>query len=330
MCADSAVVIGLDVGGTSVKAGLVAADGGLVGRDDGLVHFPMASDQGREAVLAQFDRVLRALWALAGGRPVVGIGVGMPGPFDYTAGVSLIRGLRKYDSICGVNLKDDWRRRLGLDVEFPIRFINDAAAFALGESRYGVARGKRRVMAVTLGTGCGGAFVVDGRIVTEGEGVPRRGEVYHLPFRGSILDEWVSRRGILRLWQEIDPGRANWDVKELADAARSGDPAALRLWEEWAAVLADALGPVAEAFRPDLLVLGGRIARSADLFAGPLAARLGGRVAVAADPAAGVRGAASLVWDAAGAADARRRGCPPTAMHGGLMDGRPQDPTSPG
>lgn len=297
------VVIGLDVGGTSVKAGLVAESGSLLW---GPRTLEVASDRDAATILSRFEEILRILWTEAGDRRVVGIGVGMPGPFDYANGVSLIRGLNKYDAIYGINLREEWQRRLDLPDSFPLRFINDAAAFALGESLYGAGRGRQRVMAITLGTGCGGSFVVDGRVVTEGEDVPEGGEVYHLPFRGEIIDEWISRRGILRMWAGMAPERSGMDVKEIAEAARSCDSQALALMAQFGTALADALGPVAEAFRPDLLVVGGRIARSMDLFGAPLRewlAAIGSDLAVSQDGAAGVRGAAGLIWTDGGDRD---------------------------
>jgi glucokinase len=286
------VAVALDVGGTSVKAALVDQTGALALEPR---LFPIESGGDAAAILGGFEAVLRALWSPA----VAGIGVGIPGPFDYERGVSLIRDLAKYDAIYGVNLAADWRRRLALPVAFPIRFVNDAAAFALGVSLYGPGRGLRRVMVLTLGTGCGSAFVVDGHVVTEG--APGGGMIYHLPFRGGIIDDWLSRRGILRLWGEMaaqgvaEPGEPGPDVKDLADAAHAGDPVARALFARFGELLAEALGPAAEQFRPEAIIIGGRIAASLTLFDGPLKARAGLPVIASDDPVAAVRGAASLI-----------------------------------
>lgn len=296
MSAADALVVALDVGGTSVKAGLVDSQGRLAGEPR---QYDACSDQARETILGRFASIVadQLTGAAAAGRPVAGIGIGMPGPFDYAAGVSLIRGLHKYEAIYGVNLADEWRQRLHLPAAMPIRFVNDAAAFALGEALYGAGRGHDRVMAVTLGTGCGAAFLVGGRLAEAGEGVPAGGAVYHLPFQGEIIDEWISRRGILRLWREMaPPAKHGLDVKEIA-----ADPAAGALWDRWGEMLAAALGPVAEAFRPGALVLGGQIARSLDLFGGPLrdrVAAVGCRTVAASDGHSALRGAASLIWRA--------------------------------
>ncbi|HWI61286.1 MAG TPA: ROK family protein [Symbiobacteriaceae bacterium] len=292
MCAANRVVIALDVGGTSVKAGLVDSAGDLVGTPG---QFPLRTEGDAGQILSDFEAILRELWGRAGGCPIAGIGVGMCGPMDYERGISLIQGLSKYDAIYGVNLPAEWRLRLGLPGSFPIRFANDAAVFALGESLYGAGRGRRRVMAVTLGTGCGSAFVVDGRVVTSGAGVPPEGQVYHLPFHGARIDDWISRRGILRLWSESGSRSGDVDVADLAKAARAGEVGALTVFVRFGELLAEALGPVAEAFLPDCVVVGGGIARSLDLCGGPISRRLRCAVVAASDPAPGIKGAASLI-----------------------------------
>ncbi len=299
MSGNNPVVVALDVGGTSVKSGLVDEAGNLIEES---TDWDSQSNRDAATILSRFEQLLRALWAAAGDRPIVGIGVGFPGPFDYKNGISLIKGLGKYDQIYGVNLQQDWRRRLGLQPDFPIRFVNDAAAFALGESIYGAAKGQERVLAITLGTGCGGCFVERGQILTEGPGVTRGGEVYHLPLRGGIIDDWISRRGILRLWKELQPDAPPADVKDLAAAARHGDHRAVELFHQWGALMAEALGPVAEGFRPTCMVVGGQISRSLPLFGDELKARLdaiGCKLVGSVDPVAAVRGAASLIWKGA-------------------------------
>lgn len=300
-----AVVVGLDVGGTSVKGGLVDCRGNLVGD---VVTFSARSDERAEVILAAFEEGLRRLWQQAGDHPVAGMGVGMPGPFDYDRGVSLIKNLGKYDALYGLNLGDAWRERLALPPEFPIRFLNDAVAFALGEVYYGVARNVSRVMAITLGTGCGSAFVVDGEPVREGEGTPPGGSIYGLPFRDGIVDDWLSRRGILRLWRSFHPTEQGAsgedaglaDVVDLARLALAGDEDARRLFAAFGEVMAEALAPAVASFRPDCLVIGGQIAKSFPLFGPRLVACLNIPevfITPAADiDGAAIKGAASYAW----------------------------------
>jgi glucokinase len=92
---------------------------------------------------------------------LLGVAFGFPGPFDYEAGICLIEGVEKYGALYGVNIRDAIRTRLDLG-DLPILFRNDAEAAVVGETRYGAGRNYPRVIGVTLGTGCGSAFLVDG------------------------------------------------------------------------------------------------------------------------------------------------------------------------
>lgn len=92
------------------------------------------------------------------------VGLAFPGPFDYERGISLIQGVRKFDRLYGLDVTESLLARLeGAGVE-ECRYVNDAAAFALGECFCGAASGAGRVMALTLGTGFGSGFVAAGRL----------------------------------------------------------------------------------------------------------------------------------------------------------------------
>jgi glucokinase len=284
--------IGLDVGGSSLKAALVNAGGRLSGEPR---EVPVTSGGSPEAILDDFANVLSPLLE---GSPR-GIGIGMPGPFDYQHGISLMQGLTKFDALYGLDLGRALRERLALAPDFPLLFQNDAAAFALGEIRYGAARDRDRALVLTLGTGCGSAFAIGGQLVTEGEGVPPGGYVYCLPYRDGMIDDHISSRGIARLWRETAGGEAP-SVLEIACRARHGEETAHAVFERFGERVAEALLPTLRAFRPEVVVVGGRIAASFDLFAPGLTRALTGQACPPVVPAehlatSALLGAASLV-----------------------------------
>ncbi len=278
--------LGVDVGGTTVRVGVVDRAGSVLQARS----FDPQSHADAAVILDRFAAGLRMLVT----PEVRGIGIGFPGPFDYDRGISRMRGLGKYGGIYGLAFGAELRRRLALAPEVPLRFLNDAVAFGLGEVRFGAAHGLRRVLCLTIGTGCGSAFFVDGQPVFAGEGVPPDGWVFGLPVEGTIIDEVVSRRGILRLWGRGD----GLEVAEIAAFARAGAAAARSLWETFGTRIATALTPVLTAFRPEALVLGGRITKAFDLFGPALVSALADRgLGARAIPAldidrAAVRGAA--------------------------------------
>ena len=268
-------LLGVDVGGTSVKAGIVIGDGNLY-RGGRLIE--LDARQQAEPLLEELCAGLRrVLDEGAGSGPITGVGIGMPGPFDYERGISLIRGQDKFDSLYGMDVGAQLRRRLELPAEVPVRFINDAVAFALGECLYGAGRGFDRVLAITLGTGFGCA------LVERSGAVAWEVEAYAMPYRDRRVADYLSRRGILSLWRSKYQSRSSLhaaaepaDVEALAKAAFAGDEACRQLFREWGEMLAEVLASVVTETRPECIVVGGAIAQSLHLFRDPLDRSLSG------------------------------------------------------
>lgn len=251
----------IDVGGTELKAAPVDQSGTLLAQPR---YFPANSRQEAGSLLDHFAQIIRE----TRGGPVDGIRLAFPGPFDYANGICLLRGQDKYDTLYGVNLRQELARRL----EFPageIRFLNDADAFAMGEMGFGEAKDAARAMFVCIGTGLGSGFGVDGRMAPAGTpGMPETGELYDIPFLDKRIDDYISRRGLMALSQEL-LGEA-LDGKALALRAAQGDPAARECWLAFGRRVRDALQPWLESFRPQALCFGGQITRSGALFLPPV------------------------------------------------------------
>ena len=114
------------------------------------------------------------------------IGIAMPGPFDYNNGISKILNLGKYDQLFGVNVKLYFASALNMQPN-QIHFINDAAAFALGEfqkePKY------KSILALTLGTGFGSTYI--------NEGIPLNKMLYNIPFKESIANDYFSTKWLI-------------------------------------------------------------------------------------------------------------------------------------
>jgi glucokinase len=257
-------VIALDVGGTSVKSALVAPGGQVIERPS----ITLIDSSGEaDSILTTFAQIIRAHLGESQTSDLIGVALGFPGPFDYAAGICLIQGVEKYGAIYGLNMRDALRARLDLG-DLPILFRNDAEAAVVGEARYGAGQDYRRLVGVTLGTGCGSAFLVDGIPVTSGPGVPPNGWLYPVLFRGLRADDVFSRRGLeARLRAESVTER---NVKDAAEAARAGDAGAHQVFETFGADLGTFLNSFAVAFAAELVLVLGRIAGAMDLFGPPL------------------------------------------------------------
>jgi len=295
---DAPVCAGMDIGGTHVAAALHDARTGQL-LQQSLVNTPVDSSGPAGVILDAWAEALDRTIATSPGTQLVGVGIAMPGPFEYDNGVSRIRGLAKYDALYGMNIRRELKARLGHASQVPILFRNDASCFLLGEGWIGAARDFKRVIGITLGTGLGSAFMADGKLVDSGvdsgDGVPPDGWLYPLPFRGMPAEEWFSARGLTRLVTE--KGISGYpSLREYAEAVRAGNEAA-DVFQEYGRLMGEFLSPWISRFAPECLVIGGNISRSIDLFGPSLESVIDGRVAIrpsALLEEAALAGAASL------------------------------------
>jgi glucokinase len=272
--------LGIDVGGSHITLDLVDAQ--TFERLPGsTVREPLDTHVNPSAVLAVFERAVRACAATAGGPgQVLGVGLAIPGPFNYGAGVCRITPQQgKYEQCFGVNFRQTLSNALDTPAK-PVVFNNDAACFALGEYFRGGAQGFSRAVVITLGTGFGASFIKNGRPHPGGsDGVPPGGELWNAPYRGTIAEEFISTRWFIAEWQ-LRTGQAIAGGKEIAQAALAGDPAALAIYRDFGANLADFILPHLAAFQADALVIGGNLARDWDLFHPALRAAIPAGIAV--------------------------------------------------
>ncbi len=259
--------VGVDVGGSHVCAAVVGLGGEGICSE--IVHASVDSRADADSILHVWADVLKRVTGGFDG-VVEGIGMAFPGPFDYRNGISLIRGVDKYESLYGMNVGEELKARIGESVDF--RFVNDASAFALGECLCGAARDAEKAVALTLGTGVGSGFVDGLRLVEDGDDVPENGWVYCLPFEDGIVDEAFSTRWFCRRWLQIS-GKEVRGAKEIADVYET-DPLARGLFDEYGSRLGAFAGPVMSRFGADMLVLGGNISCAYRLFGPSLEKRL--------------------------------------------------------
>jgi glucokinase len=196
---------------------------------------------------------------------ICGIGFAMPGPFDYFEGIALFQGLNnKFENLYGLNIADEISKALAFGDHIPVRFVNDAAAFAIGESIAGGAASVSRCLAITLGTGFGSAFIKDHIPVVSGDTVPPEGMVYHLPFEKGIADDYFSTRGLLGRYFE-KTGEHLPGVRELAEEA-PGNTVVKEIFYSFGTKLGIFLKPWIHKFGVEVLLIGGNISNAFHLF----------------------------------------------------------------
>jgi glucokinase len=254
---DSKFIIALDVGGSSVKSGIVD----LISRN--ITDFrttKMNSSASADVIFTTLTDIIQHHQRRT--QQIVGVGLGFPGPCDYETGIIQIEGVEKFDAIYGLNIFDELHARLpGLSV--PIRWRNDAEAAIVGEGVYGVGRTYSRIIGLTLGTGCGSAFLIDGVPQTQGKGVPDNGWVYQIVYKGEEVDDVFSIRGLLKRLAS-----ASLDVDSVFDAIQQAEssPQIRAVLEAFGDDLAQFLKPLATEFGADAVILQGGISHGFPYF----------------------------------------------------------------
>lgn len=292
----------LEVGGTHASSGWVEPATWAVEPGG---RCALRADGSADELLDALAEALTALGPLRGSV----LSVAMPGPFDYERGIGRFHDVGKFDALDGIDVGAGLLPRLPTRPS-RIAFLNDAAAFGLGEWVAGAARGCARAVAITLGTGVGSSFVEAGRLVTDDARVPPDGHIHRATLRGQPLEDLVSRRAIEARWREqaaatgdIPPAT----VRRIFDLARGGHAGAGGVLHGAFVDLGLALRPWLLAFGPSLLVVGGGLTGAWDLIEGPLYEGLGAELAelpIAVSPDADASASIGAAWYAGGATDA--------------------------
>ncbi|MCC6542439.1 MAG: ROK family protein [Flavobacteriales bacterium] len=266
------MIAGIDIGGTTSKIGLVA--NGRVVRQLRIPTTGHADDHAFADALAEQVRTLARKHAEG---PVKAVGIGAPNANQFTGIIEMAPNLPwKHDVPLARMLGD----RLGV----PAVLGNDANAAALGEWRYGAGQGIQDLLVVTIGTGVGSGFIVNGQLMLGSAG--NAGELGHMTLvvdgractcgRKGCLEAYVSIRGMRQTYAELSDDLEvlkDEGVKCIADAAHQGDPAAVRTFEETVRWLAVGLANAVAVTGPRRVVLFGGIVRSGDLLMTPLKKR---------------------------------------------------------
>jgi glucokinase len=313
--AEGRPVVGIDLGGTSVKAALVSPKLEILARD------AVPTDVADQAAL--LDEIRALVERVRGSAEVAAVGFGLPSQIDQRTGTVV-------DSI-NVPLErlpfaSEMERRLKL----PVRIGNDAHVACLAECRVGAGAGRRHVVMLTLGTGVGGGLLIDGRpyrgsigcggelghVVIDENGPPCQG---HCPNRG-CLEVMASATGIRRAAAAVADGtpggtlataRAGGDdlgPRLVIERAQAGDAECREVLDTVGRHLGVGIASFVNIFNPELVVIGGGIVSAGELLLAPAREEAAARalpapwsqvevVAARLGNDAGVIGAAALVLE---------------------------------
>ena len=265
---------GVDIGGTTVKIGFFKTDGTKLDS----YEIPTRTEDGGKNVLPDVSASLENYLKEKGiGKDQVeGIGLGVPGPTTedgivkkcVNLGWGIINAAKEMENLIGI----------------PTRAGNDANVAALGEQWKGGASGYQNVVMITLGTGVGSGIIIGGKIVSGADGAA--GEFGHVCVNEEeeeacncghkgCLEQYASATGIVRLakrYMEKHPGEQgvlynleNVTAKDVFDAAKESDDAALAIVDEFADILGKALATLTAILNPEAIVIGGGVSKAGEI-----------------------------------------------------------------
>lgn len=263
---------GVDIGGTTVKMGLFQEDGTVLDKWEIITR---KEDQGI-AILPDVAKAINEKMAERGIKKeeVVGIGVGVPAPVTNGGVVKQTANLNWGYK----NVKTELEELTGIRTEVE----NDANVAALGEMWKGGGKGNKNMVMVTLGTGVGGGIIVNGNILTGTNGAA--GEIGHIVInpkekkrcgcgKTGCLEQYASATGIVRLARkklldfngETVLQMESVTAKDVFDAVKAGDKAAIEVAEEFGRYLGYSLSIVSTLVDPSIYVIGGGVSKAGEI-----------------------------------------------------------------
>ncbi len=311
------IVIGIDIGGTFTKYGLVNRMGEVMGEN----AMPTKSEEPIDSFLERLQSNLDGLINEIGTTAIKGIGIGAPNANFYSGNIEKAPNL-------------GWKgivplRKLIQDIyDLPVFITNDANAAAIGEMRYGIAQNMQNFVMITLGTGLGSGIVVNGQLVYGADGFA--GEIGHTLVHGRHRIGGFGRRGVLESYVSVT-GLKRTAFKMMADmvepselrdisfnhltgvmvtqAALRGDPVAIATYEYTGMILGEALANTVAHLSPEAIILFGGLTKAGKYLLEPAQKHLEINLlpiyqnkiklilSGLQDKNVAVLGAASLVWE---------------------------------
>lgn len=253
--------IGVDIGGSHITSCMFEHTDKVLLKNS-LVSNKVNTRASKNEIIRDWVSTISKTIELSG-KVASGIGIAMPGPFKYYEGISLILEVDKLDALYEVNIREELARELKFN-STQIRFINDASAFSIAEALIGPASKYQKAVAITLGTGLGSSFSLNGQPVINAENVPQGGFLYNQSFGNFIADDIFSTRGILNRYKELS-GKSIKNVRELSERA-SEEECAKEVFSWFGRELGKFLAPYLIEFEAEVMVLGGNISKANSFF----------------------------------------------------------------
>lgn len=269
--------LGVDIGGMTVKAGLVDADGNILYKDVCETKPERKNEEVIKDIYLLCERLLRSHGLTFD--DIEGVGMGIPGTVNSGKGIVTYAGNLNFRK---VNVIKEFAKYC----KVPARLGNDANCAALGETRFGSGKGKKNSILITLGTGIGTGFILDGKIFEGNRGEGAEGGHIRIKFGGEkctcgergCWEAYASALGLMRetkkymdkypdsLMHELYKKYGEINGKVPFEAYAAGDKAAEKVIKNYVKYIAVGLINLVNIFRPDVVMIGGGVSNAGDFF----------------------------------------------------------------
>lgn len=250
----SPFVVAADIGGTHVTAAVVDVRNWQVVNESIVRHGVNAHADAKSILSAwatPFQDVIQN-WP----ETITGIGIAMPGPFDYENGISHMRNQDKYDNLYGMDIRVELSERVGVS-KTSIHFINDAAAFLQGEVFAGKHNSAPKVLGITLGTGLGSAVWKRGSNAMDAD-------LWKTPYQDSNIEEYLVTRWFVQ--KASQHGMEVTGLRELLALRGNDHPIIDDILAEYSYHLLHFINFFSEQEATDRLIIGGNISKAWNIF----------------------------------------------------------------
>ncbi len=277
--------LAFDVGGTSIKHALVSVDNDSLQVKTIPERTSVNCHGTKEEILECFCNIIKNYLNKIDINNLLGLTYGMPGPFDYENGICLMKDVNKYDSLYGINVKQEIKNRLNLNDSIIINFKNDAEVAGLGEAYLGGGKSYNKFVSLTLGTGFGSIFMENKKPCFNGPGVPEEtGMLYaEMTQLGDLALNAFSYKALEK--RLTDKGFNFNTIKDAAENGRdNNNQDIIAVFKEFTSDIATFVRPYAEKFGAEAVVIGGGMANAADLYKDDFQKALGENIKLEVSP----------------------------------------------
>ncbi|GAB0155047.1 hypothetical protein CHRYSEOSP005_03070 [Chryseobacterium sp. Alg-005] len=243
-------ILGIDIGGSHITMAQVHPERREIMAST-YIREHVDSFEPREVIFSTWiSAIEKAIQSLV--KEHLLIGIAMPGPFDYENGVSHMQQ-GKFMDIYQVNIKDELAKRLSISND-QIHFVNDAAAFLEGEVFGGCVKEYKRIFGVTLGTGLGTTFYDGISVMDE--------DLWDSPLKNSICEDYLATRWFINRYAEL----TGEQISGTKDLLEKPEEIQTKMFGEYADSFAEFIISYVKSYDPEVLVIGGNIAKAYPYF----------------------------------------------------------------